>query len=200
MTPGPVSDSSPGPPDINPLDQPVRLRFLVAAGALGMRALGAVDLDGRCVEAGRWSTTEGKPQGRTLTITARDILQALGLDQLETLSCAFCGTQYSGERPLSREILVEHVRTCEEHPLVQELHDAHAALGRMTVEHEKNLCALMEEIENRNKARRALALHVNMVRCGESESDQSHAMLMEGLGNPVVPLPLAKPKDEGSGS
>lgn len=42
-------------------------------------------------------------------------------DPTETLNCAFCGFQYSGPKPVSRDVLAAHVRVCPEHPLAQEL-------------------------------------------------------------------------------
>lgn len=38
----------------------------------------------------------------------------------EVLSCAFCGEEYRGEKPVPRARLAAHVRVCEVHPLARE--------------------------------------------------------------------------------
>lgn len=79
-----------------------------------------LDEYGRNTPLGEWTRQPGSDT-MTLTITPRNILQALKLDRQEKLNCAFCGKQYDGVAPIPRETLEQHIRVCDQHPITQEL-------------------------------------------------------------------------------
>lgn len=126
MTPGPVSDSYPGPPDGSPLDTPICIVF--SGSAPNLRFVEVETADGKGLGVGEWGTHCRNSDLSILTITPRSILKGLGLDgEFEVLNCAFCGFEYVGpDKPIPRDRLEAHIRECEKHPareLVQLLTD-----------------------------------------------------------------------------
>lgn len=116
MTPGPVSDSAPGPSDGSPLDTPICIVF---SGTEPNLQFVEVETDeGQGLSVGEWGKHCRVTDLSVLVITPRSILKALGIvDDFEVLRCAFCGFEYLGPNPAPREDLEQHIRECPNHPM-----------------------------------------------------------------------------------
>lgn len=194
MTPGPVSDSSPGPQDHEvlscafcghsyegdrPLDRTQLTQHVRQCGQHPAREL-VQFLDAL---ASSLTTAEHLRAGR-LTMepedeTMRNAQLAKGfrerLNYLRERWAKLDSTE--GDRPLSREELTEHVMECEEHPLASTrsacsaelLATVMAVVGRLTLQSQEDAQALLEEIEHRDEARaRAHQLDLNFARLAKN--------------------------------